>query len=801
MLDGDSTEGQGDHGEGGGGISEEQPHEKGSSSGMITRGGNDSGSVGNVTISIAGSGSNVAAGEQESLMDEDDDTKTATELGDDDDDVGDDDDDDSGGEIEVKVEVGEGDEKEEEGTVLETSEDENSAVEVEEDDDEGEREQLQEEGIEEGTIAQESISLIRRIPFIPLAHNGKFITRWNVMIDVVQVGYLYMLPMALAFVEDFTILPMLVVFYLMDFLSAVDVGLEFVTKYVDEYGQTIDDYGLIYKRYLKSWMIPDCISVIPFDIILLAMGDKQSWAFIRLLKLIRCHQLVHHFFTYEIPYLNHGMSRLFKNMIVFVVGGHLNGCLFWTVSKQWADSSWIVLMGYDTMSFANQYLATYYWGIQAIVFSFREKVNEPAEKLFSSIELLWGAIIYGSIFGNIASLIRSFDASAAMNEAAEQHNYKVSYTKQYMHKSGFPVELQKRIKDHQEIQWLLHQGMDESNIFTELPMLLRQDVAMFMYGELIQSVPLFEGTDFSFQKDVALALKPLTALKGWYIFRAGDDAQEMYFIRSGKVDVVSADGETVFVTLQAGKFFGEIALIDGGKRSAGVRANVTCSLCVLTKADFDAILSGYPVIKEKIRKTVEERREADRKRNEEKAKEEALKKAEEERLEMERLAREEAMRKKSDEHNISRVSKMFTAFRGSSSVRPSVVPNPDSKRVSKDSGKGSRSDVSQRGSRASARKSSLKNIVDKLKKLSHPSLYKSDDQMHNRGSGFSHSSHPRESGPSSALSSERPSLSAGLQMEIQRISSHTSVPQTLAPDPIGKGSTHRKKKLSMIQGE
>jgi hypothetical protein len=50
-------------------------------------------------------------------------------------------------------------------------------------------------------------------------------------------------------------------------------------------------------------------------------------------------------------------------------------------------------------------------------------------------------------------------------------------------------------------------------------------------------------------------------MAGWYIFRKDDEAEEMYFIRSGSVEVCSADGKIVFVTLKKGSFFGEFWLV------------------------------------------------------------------------------------------------------------------------------------------------------------------------------------------------------------------------------------------------
>ncbi|RKO90016.1 cyclic nucleotide-binding-like protein, partial [Blyttiomyces helicus] len=132
----------------------------------------------------------------------------------------------------------------------------------------------------------------------------------------------------------------------------------------------------------------------------------------------------------------------------------------------------------------------------------------------------------------------------------------------------------------------------------------------------VKSLPLFKGCDESFLSSVTRAIKPVTLLKGWYIFRKGEDANEMYFIREGEVEVCSEDGKIVFVTLRSGAFFGEIAILQNCTRTASVRASKTSDLCFLTREDFSSLCASYPSVDAQIKQTVEERLAADRKREE-----------------------------------------------------------------------------------------------------------------------------------------------------------------------------------------
>jgi hypothetical protein len=100
-----------------------------------------------------------------------------------------------------------------------------------------------------------------------------------------------------------------------------------------------------------------------------------------------------------------------------------------------------------------------------------------------------------------------------------------------MHEKQFPVELQNKIQDQVQFNWTKSQGMDESSVFNELPRVVRQEIANFLYANLVDAVPLFKDADAAFKNGITMALKSVTVLTGQYIFNAGDDGQEMYFIK------------------------------------------------------------------------------------------------------------------------------------------------------------------------------------------------------------------------------------------------------------------------------
>jgi CRP/FNR family cyclic AMP-dependent transcriptional regulator len=89
--------------------------------------------------------------------------------------------------------------------------------------------------------------------------------------------------------------------------------------------------------------------------------------------------------------------------------------------------------------------------------------------------------------------------------------------------------------------------------------------------------------------------------RGQIIFGQGDPADCMFVVANGRVKVMvgSAEGdEMVLVTLGPHETFGELALVDGGERSATVEAIDATELLVLTRAAFFDLLHVRPPLVE-----------------------------------------------------------------------------------------------------------------------------------------------------------------------------------------------------------
>ena len=116
-------------------------------------------------------------------------------------------------------------------------------------------------------------------------------------------------------------------------------------------------------------------------------------------------------------------------------------------------------------------------------------------------------------------------------------------------------------------------------------------------GATLSHIPLFARLDAAGDDALLRRLTRKTVKESEPVFWFGDSGDTLYIIDTGRVAVTApdADGNHVLLdTLGPGGIFGELSLLDGGPRSATVRAISECSLLALNREAFHAFLRERP---------------------------------------------------------------------------------------------------------------------------------------------------------------------------------------------------------------
>jgi CRP/FNR family cyclic AMP-dependent transcriptional regulator len=117
-------------------------------------------------------------------------------------------------------------------------------------------------------------------------------------------------------------------------------------------------------------------------------------------------------------------------------------------------------------------------------------------------------------------------------------------------------------------------------------------------------------TQVAFFKDVIVDLAPFESRVRWRYFSPNetlldfDDASsDVYFLMTGEVRVLirtRSGKEVILGELRNGAIFGELAALDGVKRSANVTALTRGEVCVMSAAVFHEIVFSSPQVAHKV---------------------------------------------------------------------------------------------------------------------------------------------------------------------------------------------------------
>ena len=123
--------------------------------------------------------------------------------------------------------------------------------------------------------------------------------------------------------------------------------------------------------------------------------------------------------------------------------------------------------------------------------------------------------------------------------------------------------------------------------------------------ELLAKVPLFGKLDRSSLERVGRLVDEIDLPADKLLMHEGELPYEFFLIVDGQVRI-ERDGQQLSV-LGAGDFLGEIALLDGGRRTATATTLTPVRLLVLGTREFHSLLAENPDIREAVLGALAER--------------------------------------------------------------------------------------------------------------------------------------------------------------------------------------------------
>lgn len=116
---------------------------------------------------------------------------------------------------------------------------------------------------------------------------------------------------------------------------------------------------------------------------------------------------------------------------------------------------------------------------------------------------------------------------------------------------------------------------------------------------MLRKIPFFQGMETEDLKVLSEKMRLLNVNEGELILSEGDESKTMYFIIEGSVTVFRTNykGKREYIyEMSSPSYFGEMAIMDGGPRSASVEAKTNTALAELNWEDVRILFEDRPEI-------------------------------------------------------------------------------------------------------------------------------------------------------------------------------------------------------------
>lgn len=412
-------------------------------------------------------------------------------------------------------------------------------------------------------------------------NNKQFYSVWNAIVFMVAIYAAITIPLDLAFqtislsgtASNLLISSIFLVDFILNLRYLKRIRRKFECKDIEDE-----------RWYQHLLLFTDLLALIPFVLFL----SIPALGLLRLLKLVR---------TFHI--LRQARQSLIRFAGIFTFWAFL----FWVIlAINMLACGWNSLELKNTESnFASDYINAIYWTFTTLTTVGYGDITPitNAQKLYAIFVQLLGYGVFTFLIGTVASQLLQKDP------ARIRYEENMKGLSSLMHYKTLPTHLRLRIIDFYKYMWKRRLGYDETSFLQSLPENLHTEVALYFKKDIIEKVSLFSNASEQFKRDISLLLHPIFLTPGDYIFKIGDPADEMYFVVNGELNVLNQSEKQIIRKMQAGDYFGEIALFKNQTRSATLRAISYCDIYTLDKKSFDQINKKYPDFCSELEQNVE----------------------------------------------------------------------------------------------------------------------------------------------------------------------------------------------------
>lgn len=398
---------------------------------------------------------------------------------------------------------------------------------------------------------------------------------------------------------------------LVDVFFIMDIIFNFITGYTTT-GKVIMDPVKIAKCYSRTWLAPDVVASVPFDLFIasdVASGRQaayRSTKFVRIMKLIRLVKL------FRMLRLNRILNRLERKMTIkyglwqvikfaFAVMclAHWQACAWYLMhvlqNHGEGGITWVELLATNTggrpldeVPRWSQYITCIYWAVTTMTtIGYGDIVpSNTEERIVTLIAELVGSSVFLYGLTQVTSLI------ANINTADVEFHKLMDQANEYFEFRNIPTPLRVKVREffhYKRASSLFHA---EHRLLDHLSDNIRQEMQLWSMRNVLNATPFLRDANESFVKMIVDKLVRKVFSPREIVIQQGEIGDEMYFIAHGEVEVIAGGHRVAY--LGEGSMIGEIAMAMKTRRTATVRTVTFTELLSLSRRVFQHAARAVP---------------------------------------------------------------------------------------------------------------------------------------------------------------------------------------------------------------
>ncbi|CAD8068256.1 unnamed protein product [Paramecium sonneborni] len=427
---------------------------------------------------------------------------------------------------------------------------------------------------------------------------------WDIILLITYIQTAIYLPLRIAFLDKESN-GVYELDLLNDIIYFADIICILRSCYYNRQNVLVQNQWFIFLNYLKGWLIPDIITLIPFDSIY--HFQIQYHKFPRFIRVFRINRIFKVSTFHQNQYnwenffniFNSYQLNILKIIVKFIYGLHLFSCL-WYLASNINNEKYLEDQDYQGLINQNsEYIQSLFWALQT--FSTIGYGNDAAKNYAQYIvAILWmflGASFYCVILLNLSEWLKKLNSESVYVEM--QNTLKLFFKKiEVIKEVQTKVQLYLSLNIKQNQAW----SLSLQEWFQNLPIIRQKEITLYVsYIEMMQ-IHFFR-LNLNFSVSILPKMMLMKTQQNCKIWIKDEVVNEIYFLIRGKLQYRTQFGK-ILLQLDEGSIFGEqeyFKKLQFSKQHSRKNYAVAVELCeyiILNGEYFFQQMSAFPALRQ-----------------------------------------------------------------------------------------------------------------------------------------------------------------------------------------------------------